>query len=481
MCETMLSYCSALIVKIRVAGVEAGEGDQAGTTAGSGPSGDLQSQVRQVPSPDTRWFRHELTPTWITTATMLAGYRPPELTRPFRLAWFGCRAPFNPAVAAAVHSGAEVLAWDPDPTGIVKVRSLRDEAELPNFFVHEQPDMPSSAAGQFDIMVIDGLVDAVDGERRAQLVGAAASLLRPGGVLCITYRTVVGWGEFVPIVRFLRHAIDRTSRDVATSVADAMVLLDILRQREVGYLATRPVVRAWVDALLGSAVDDVIAEYVQRDLRPASHAQIAGAMASVGGSFIGSAFLDDGLPEGVPENLATIVREAPSNVLRESLTDLVLRRPSRADLFTLGGLADSARERTQHIKVLPLTAFGTDPRGVEQQLPWGQERPLDIDAATDQLESRCLTAGDLWAGASAKERQPMLREALRTGRLHPVQDGAPYLDPVAVTAAARLTDILDGTGTLKAHRHVVAPLVGSAVPAGLAMDSDHLRFLQGDR
>ncbi|MBK7321872.1 MAG: methyltransferase regulatory domain-containing protein [Candidatus Microthrix sp.] len=158
-------------------------------------------------------------------------------------------------------------------------------------------------------------------------------------MLCITFRTVVGWGEFVPVVRLIRHAVNRTSRDVATSVADAMVLLDIFREREVGYLSTRPMVRAWVDALLESTVDEVETEYVQRDLRPASHAQISQAVAMAGGSFIGSALLDDGLPDGVPEKLATLVNAAPSQVLRESLTDLFLRRSFSADLFTLGGLA----------------------------------------------------------------------------------------------------------------------------------------------
>lgn len=438
------------------------------------PESDVQ---RPVPRTDPRWFRHELTPTWLATASLLAGSRPPDLTRPFRFAWFGCRSPFNPAVVAAVHPNAEVLAWDPDPINMVAVRSLRVEAELSNLVLHEQPHPPSSVDEHFDIVVLDGLVDAVDGERRTELIATAASQLRPGGLLCITYRTVVGWGEIVPIVRLLRHAVHRTSRDVAESVEDALVLLEIFRERNVGYQANRPMVRAWVDALLKSGVDEVAAEYVRRDLCPTSHAQIDDVLTSAGASFVGSALLDDDLPEDVPKELAALVRTAPSRVLRESLTDLLLRRSSRADLFTLGGPMEAAAAHTQRIKRLSLTAFGADPYLVDVRPDLSLTDQADAQPALGRLTSRCRTTGELWAGVTAQERQRMFVQTLRTGGAHPVRDGE--LNPEAVAASARLTRILEGTGTPKPQRHIVTPLVGSAVPAGIAMDRAHLRYLQG--
>lgn len=79
---------------------------------------DAPADVRPPPRVDARWFRHELTPTWLATATRLAGERPPDLGRPFRVAWLGCGGPATPAVVAAVHPHAEVVAWE---VGVARV------------------------------------------------------------------------------------------------------------------------------------------------------------------------------------------------------------------------------------------------------------------------------------------------------------------------------------------------------------------------
>ena len=353
-----------------------------------------------------------------------------------------------------MHPNAEVLAWDPDPINMVAVRSLRVEAELSNLVLHEQPHPPSSVDEHFDIVVLDGLVDAVDGERRTELIATAASQLRPGG-LCASpiAPSLVGVRSF----RSCASCATQSTGPAGTSLSRSRTLWCCWRSSESAMSGIRPTARwcergsmpcsspaltKWQRSTCG--VTCVLAR-PDRRLTSARH-RSSGAL------------LDDDLPEDVPR-LAALVRTAPSRVLRESLTDLLLRRSSRADLFTLGGPMEAAAAHTQRIKRLSLTAFGADPYLVDVRPDLSLTDQADAQPALGRLTSRCRTTGELWAGVTAQERQRMFVQTLRTGGAHPVRDGE--LNPEAVAASARLTRNLEGTGTPKPQRHIVTPLVGS--------------------
>ncbi len=169
---------------------------------------------------------------------LLAGQRPPEITGTFRVAWLGCDATFTPAVVAAVHPMAEVVAWDPDPAKVAMVRRLGDDAELANLVPHERPAPPVPDQRKFDIVVIDGLVDSVSDVERTRFTTAAMALLRPGGVTCVTYRTSVGWGEIAPVVQLLRYFALHPQRDRVRAVEGVKQLLNELRGAQDRLLCT---------------------------------------------------------------------------------------------------------------------------------------------------------------------------------------------------------------------------------------------------
>src|SRR5262249_48805059 len=150
--------------------------------------------------------RRELTPTWLATATLVAGHRPPDFGRPFRAAYLGLGDGSLPAVVAAVHPGSEVFAWDPRPEPIEATRHLIDDADLSNLRVHERPGLPADLdGGLFDLVVVNGVIDVASDDLRSEIVAAIGSCLRPGGAACVTYRTTVGWVDIVPVLRLMRR------------------------------------------------------------------------------------------------------------------------------------------------------------------------------------------------------------------------------------------------------------------------------------
>ncbi len=482
------------------------------------PPGPSSATVASAPRIDRRLFRRELTPSWLSAAAVLAGQRPIDLAAIARVAWMGCSTPLTPAVVAAVHPQTQVLAWDPDPATAATLIGIQRGAALPNLAIREDPAPPVRDRDGFDLVVIDSVVDTCDATRRQALIASAVHLARPGAVICVTYRTEVGWGEITPLVQLLRYVAGRADRDPAQAVADALVLLEMLLERGVGYLhPTRPIAREWVQDLLTAPTHLVVADYVRRDLQPPSHARVAEAAAAGGATWIGHATLDGdvvdhGLAPEVERDLTGLVGSARSEVLRQSLTDIAVRRTNRADLFRLGSQPLDNRSRTNWLArlfVAPYDSTATSGLGPADQIsagpaptpaspepttrqtrattrankptgarPSSSERtgpPRDQPSPLDFGENQTTSVRRLLADVAPKQRQQLLRQAMRTGLCHPVLGGTAGADrppnPDATQAAVRLTDHINATHPAE-HRWVASPGLGSALPAHVTATAD---------
>lgn len=415
-------------------------------------SATAPSEEREMfpPRLDLRAFHHELTPTLLSAATVLAGSTPPPVDGPFDVVWLGCQAPLSPLLVAAVHPDATVTAWDPEPGSAAEIADLARRACIDNLSVHEHPDPPGSGLPderRAEIVVVDGVVDRVDDRVRTHIVDALASWLRPGGLLAISYRTTVGWGEVTPLVHLLRHFAQRTTSDVRTSTADALGLLALLRDQQAAYIASRPLVGAWLDELLGLGADEVLDRYVLRDLRPLSHTDVVRLAASAGAGWIGTADPGDAM-EGLPDALTADVADAPSSLLREALGDLATRRCSRADLFRLGSSPEPAAARQQRLDGLRVMSI-TPASPVHPGL----------------VEPGGVLVTDLWPSADALDRERLLRQALSDASLHPVAVGGDANDH---EAALRLDRLLADPVIGRRFPYRVAPALGTAIPVDVA-------------
>ena len=306
-------------------------------------------------------FRREFTPAWLATASVLAGQRPPDLTRPFRYVHLGCGRGVTSAVVASVHPQAEVWAWDWRPAQVEATRRRRDAAGLSNMVVHERPGLPPDFGSDrlADIVIVADVFVAASDDMRDQILDAVATNLRPGGLVCVAYKTMAGWTEIVPIQRLMRYVAQRFTGHPQALVPHVLALLQQLRDGGAKHLTERPVVSAWLDELLVTDADTITAEYLHDDFRPLSHAQVASAMTQTGCDFIGSARLTDELDLDVPSALADMVATAGSRVLKDTYRDLAVRRTERHDLFRLGQAPLTTTERFDALAALQIL----DPAG----------------------------------------------------------------------------------------------------------------------
>lgn len=225
------------------------------------------------------------------------------------------------------------------------------------------------------------------------------------------YRTVVGWGEVAPLIRALRSTI---AGGTAKNHHELLAPLQVLRSRGAAYPAVRPVVGAWLDELLDKPAAEVIDHWSADDLSPLSHAQLCRAAAVHGAEFVTSAHVYDPLT-AAPPALARQVWGAPTAVLRETLSDLAVRRTQRIDLFRLGRSRVDERKRTRSVQALTLMPASLDVASTVG-VSWAEPQPAVDRLACRDSEASILQARmgsveslrlrDMWAGKPPRQRVP---------------------------------------------------------------------------
>lgn len=424
----------------------------------------------EPPRADLRAFKSELTPAWLSLIALLGGHRPPAPATPFRAAYLGGGRGFTAAVAAAVHPEAEVWWWDPDVRAVEAARHLRDRAGLTNLAVHERPELPADLGGPpVDVLVVDGVMDASPEIGWHGLGEALATSLRPGGLVCVSYRTEVGWREVVPVHRLIRHLVGRDPRPPLEAAAEAKRSLVQLRDGGAGYLTDRPVVAAWLEQVLALPLPDLLEQVADRDLCPVSHARVRDVLEGVGCTYVGPALLSDLAGSPMNPDLAAVVGAAPSEAAREALSDLAVRRTHRADLFRLGSAPLSTAERHKSIDRLTIT------------------RTVDIDTADPALRSvarvatlRALADRDLEVAeipGTPAAREATLRGLLATGTVHPIHPTTAVPGDRAAEAAARLTALTSKPPVPVTQRILASPVLAGAVPLSNEISRERRREL----
>jgi SAM-dependent methyltransferase len=400
--------------------------------------------------PPGRSFTRELTPTWLATAALLAGQRPPDLAAPQRWVHLGCGTGETAAVVAAAHPHAEVWAWDPELAHLEATRRLAEAAGLDNVVVHEHRDLPLDlGGGPADVIVVQDVLVAASDAERDRIAAAVDATLRPGGLLCTTYATLVGWAEVAPVQSLLRRLVAGRP-DPASAAAGALATVQRLREGGARFLAERPVVTAWLDHLAQLPVDELVARYLRGPFRPMSPAQVAATFAGSGCARIGSARLADDLD--LPAGLRTAVDAAPDEVVRETYRDLAARRTYRLDLHRRGRAPLADRDRDERVAALGLAGLASPDEA--PAVPMARD-------AWRRLTSFGTTAGALHDDPAGTRRS--LRLLLDAGQAHPIVSRGP--GKTAVEACDALNAVLAADPRPDRAQLRAVALLGSAVGA----------------
>ncbi len=412
------------------------------------PAVDPRSLVRPA-------FRREFTPTWLCTAAVLAGQRPPDEDEPLRVLDMRCRSGITAAVIAAAHPDAEVWAMDPEPTNVERADRLASGAQLKNLTVLEAP--ASAGVGELpdsvDVLLLDDVVSTTDDAGRDALAVIVARRVRAGGLIAVAYRTKVVWSEVAPVRRLALLLAARGGGDRLDQQAAIVELLQRLKSAGARYLLDRPMISELVDRAGEIEPDDLADVLMVEHLEPMALADVADWLAPTGATFIGSAGLDD-VDSDSP--LVELLRDTQDTRLREALRDLAFRPAFRIDLFRRGTATLPVDVRTSLLMELELVGLGMS--NPTEDAP----QAMVPGALVERIGVEATRVGDLIDGAprDAAEADRLVRVLLHNGLAHPRASG--WGARVADSSCFSLNQHLPHVDPRHAGL-LASPVIGSAV------------------
>lgn len=223
-------------------------------------------------------FHTAFAPSWLDAMLTWKRLRPPRAARaPFTLVDLGCGDGAGLVLLAAAHPEGRFLGLDAMEAHVARGRDLAARIGLDNvdFQCRSFADAADLPAGEADYAVAQGVLAWVSPDNRAALLDLAARMLRPGGLFCVGYNTLPGWGAITGFQRLV-FALAETHRGSSQERFDAALeqiragemvpksVLDWLQQDKLprAYFAQEYLNRYWSPLWSG----DVIAAAAERGL-----------------------------------------------------------------------------------------------------------------------------------------------------------------------------------------------------------------------
>lgn len=151
-------------------------------------------------------FHAAFAPPWLDAILTWKGLRPPREARgPFTMVDLGCGDGAGLVLLAAAHPEGRFLGVDAMDAHVARGRDLAARIGLDNidFQCRSFADAADLPAGEADYAVAQGVLAWVSPANQAALLDLAARMLRPGGLFCVGYNTLPGWGAIAGFQRLV--------------------------------------------------------------------------------------------------------------------------------------------------------------------------------------------------------------------------------------------------------------------------------------
>jgi SAM-dependent methyltransferase len=159
--------------------------------------------VLDTPYADT--FFRELSPAWLNYVAAVNGVPPRPVEGAFTYLELGCGFGSSAVINAAAFPGADVHACDFNPAHIARGRHYADTLGVRNITFHQDAfdalgarELPAS-----DFIALHGVYSWVDADARAAVRRLIDRLLKPGGLVYVSYNALPGWSHELPLRKLL--------------------------------------------------------------------------------------------------------------------------------------------------------------------------------------------------------------------------------------------------------------------------------------
>ena len=387
-------------------------------------------------------FHRQYTPVWLNLAAVLSGYRPRDISAPFRWCDVGCGQGFTALGVAALYPHAEIYGFDFNPSHIENATRLASEAGLSNALFsdasfEELANAPEQKWPKMDFIALHGVWSWVSAAQRAHILRFIARHLAPGGIVYNGYNALAGWAAMLPVQRLFRHIRLTQPGGTGQLIASGHDALRTLMQHQAAFFTDNPIIARRLEFLGKQDKNYFAHELLHEHWTPFSPDEVCADFAAQKCGFIGSATLLENFDVfSVPQALVPVLGAIHDPVRKEIFRDFGAARMFRRDIFRRGTEKPLPGEYMAALDDITLTDLGLPDDGTMNIKSWGEEglslRPDIYNPIRQGLRAGPIRLGDL------REVFPdaaMLREIAAvltaTGVAHPT----PFPHPSATQLA----------------------------------------------
>jgi len=321
----------------------------------------------------------ELAPGFLAFACLRELVRPPVLGPGSSYLELGCGQGFGLNLLAAANPGMAFRGVDFHPGQIANASRLARAAGLSNvtfedLSFEQMLALPEGRLPKFDIVSLHGIYSWVGPENRAVIVRILDRVVKPGGLVYVSYNCLPGWAPLAPLQRFVRDHVARTAGDPQARVMDALRAAMQLLEGGALYFERVPSLKQRITEALQQKPAYLVHEYLNADSHPFFHADVAQDLDRARLSFAASAnFAEDLVHLAAPAALRPMIEAAQDRTWKEALLDYAANRPFRRDIFVRGRNILTRRERDALLEETRFTLLKpSDEVTFEFQVPVGQ-------------------------------------------------------------------------------------------------------------
>lgn len=200
----------------------------------------------------------------------------------------------------------------------------------------ERTDLP-----EFDVIGLHGVWSWISQENRDTIVEIIRRHLRPGGIVYVSYNCMPGWAPMLPVRELMTLYKSRAGNlvDAHQLVEDAVKFAQEVLGAQPNYFDANPNVAKSLELLTsgGTRHEYIAHEYLNRDWKIASFADVATALGDAKLTFVASTRLLDNVDKfRLKPDALKVVDKYSDPIVRESIKDYMMNAQFRGDVFVKG-------------------------------------------------------------------------------------------------------------------------------------------------
>jgi SAM-dependent methyltransferase len=266
-----------------------------------------------------------------------------------------CELGFGHGVSLCMHATAtsgHYTGTDFIPDHALFARQLT-EASGATAQIHDDSfaDFTKRDLPEFDVIALHGVWSWISHQNRQEIVDFVRRKLKLGGVFYVSYNTLPGWSQMLPL-RNLLVAHERFTaspqEDMLSRVKNSLTFSKALAGANSAFFAQNQIARNRLDRISGQNPNYLAHEYFNRDWEPMYFHDLVDILGPTKVGFACSADVSEHLSV-ISKPARDLLDKVKNPIFQETVRDYVLNRQFRKDLFVKGARRLNAAERRDQL------------------------------------------------------------------------------------------------------------------------------------